>query len=379
MKILYDENIPFGKEAFSTLGEVQSCSGREITSEMLKGIDLLFVRSVTKVNSELLEGTNVKFVATATSGSDHIDKDYLSEKYIFFKDAIGSNANSVAEYITAALLFLAEKNNFELAGKSIGIIGVGHVGSLVAKKAEALGLKCLLNDPPRKRAEPDFQGVTFEEAISADIVTFHVPLTFDGPDATFHLLNEKNVTEIFDFEKSKRILLQTSRGGVAETSALKLLKNKAALVLDVWENEPNIDSELLLMADIATPHIAGYSWTSKVEATNIIYKAACEFICRQPSWAPPKLPEGYETPEIFVKVENLHHEQFLAVVMKQAYDIEADDNRMREACSCAEEELGKNFDLLRKNYPIRLEAHQLKIKAAPEEIKPTLSKLGFQI
>ena len=372
MKILYDENIPFGKDAFSTLGDVQSCAGREFSPNMLKNIDLLFVRSVTKVKPELLEGSNVKFVATATSGSDHIDKIYLAEKNIFFRDAIGSNANSVAEYVTTALLTLAEKYNFSLAEKSIGIIGVGHVGSLVAKKAEALGLKCLLNDPPRKRNEPDFPNFSLEKVLKADIVTFHVPLTFDGLDPTFHLLNEKNVNLL----KQDCILIQTSRGPVAKTSALKNLKinNKAILVLDVWETEPNIDPELFSLAEIATPHIAGYSWTSKVEATNIVYKAACEFLGREPSWTPPKLPEGYEPPIIYI-----NKNQGFLEIMKKVCDIGGDNNRMQEACSCPKEILGKNFDMLRKTYPVRLEAQQFEIKNVPKEMVSALEKFGFQV
>jgi len=372
MNILYDENIPFGKDAFSTLGDVQSCAGREITANMLKNIDLFFVRSVTKVKPKLLEGTNIKFVAPATSGSDHIDKTYLAEKNIFFRDAIGSNANSVAEYVTTAILTLADKYNFSLAGKSIGIIGVGHVGSLVAKKAEALGLKCLLNDPPRKRNEADFPNVSLEEVLKADIVTFHVPLTFDGLDPTFHLLNEKNISLL----NPNCILLQTSRGPVAETSALKNLKinKKATLVLDVWENEPNIDYELFSLAEIATPHPAGYSWTSKVEATNIVYKAACEFLGREPLWNPPTLPENYEPPVISINKNT----NFLEI-MKKVCDIDGDNNRMQEACSCPKEILGKNFDMLRKTYPIRLEAQQFEIKNAPKEMLPALEKFGFQV
>jgi len=376
MNILYDENIPFGKNAFSTLGDVQSCAGREITAKMLKNIDLLFVRSVTKVKPELLEGSNVKFVATATSGSDHIDKAYLAKKNIFFKDAIGSNANSVAEYVITALLTLAEKYDFELAGKSIGIIGVGHVGSLVAKKAAALGLKCLLNDPPRERNDSDFSGVSLEKALSADFVTFHVPLTFDGLDPTFHLLNEKNVTQIFDLKNSNRVLIQTSRGPVVQTSALKNLKinKKTTLVLDVWENEPNIDAELFSLAEIATPHIAGYSWTSKVKATDIVYKAACEFLGKEPLWKPPHLPENYGTPIISINKKT----SFLEI-MKKVCDIEGDNYRMQDACSCPKEILGKKFDMLRKTYPIRLEALQFEIKNAPKEMFPALKKFGFQI
>ena len=372
MNILYDENIPFGKEAFSTLGDVQSSPGREITANMLKNVDLLFVRSVTKVKPELLEGNNVKFVATATSGSDHIDKTYLAKKNIFFKDAIGSNANSVAEYVSTALLILEEKYNFKLDGKSIGIIGVGHVGSLVAKKTAALGLKCLMNDPPRERNESDFYGVSLEKALSADIVTFHVPLTFEGLDPTFHLLNEKNISLL----KTNCILLQTSRGPVAETFALKNLKinKKATLVLDVWENEPNIDPELFSLAEIATPHIAGYSWTSKVEATNIVYKAACEFLKREPLWKPPTLPENYDPPII-----SINKNQSFLEIMKNVCDIDGDNYRMQEACSSPKEILGKNFDILRKTYPIRLEAQQFEIKNTPKEMFAILEKFGFKV
>ena len=193
MNILFDENIPYGLDAFSSLGNAKSIAGREISPADLKDIDILFVRSVTKVNETLLKESNVKFVATATSGSDHIDKEFLKKNNIGFSDAIGSNANSVAEYFVAALLEISERHNFSLEGKTVGIIGVGHVGSLVEKKARALGMIPILNDPPRQRAEKDFNGCSLDEALEADIVTFHVPLTKDGPDPTFHLLNEKRL------------------------------------------------------------------------------------------------------------------------------------------------------------------------------------------
>jgi len=370
MNILYDENIRFGNEAFSLLGNVQSSAGREINPTILKNIDLLFVRSVTKVNAQLLESSNVKFVATATSGSDHIDKSYLTEKNIFFKDALGSNANSVAEYVITAILSLAKKYNYSVVGRSIGIIGVGNVGALVAKKAVALGLKLFLNDPPRSRNEPNFPNVSLKKALSADIVSFHVPLTFDGLDPTFHLLNEKNVALL----KKCSVLIQASRGEVTQTSALKLLGKKTVLVLDVWENEPNIDSELFSIAEIATPHIAGYSWTSKVKATNIIYKAACEFLGKEATWIPPNIPKNYTPPVISIN----ENSDFLEI-MKSVCDIDGDNNRMREACSCQQINVGKNFDLLRKTYPIRLEAQQFKIKNASGKMLRKLESFGFQI
>ena len=402
MKILFDENIPYGLDAFSSLGNAESITGREISPADLENIDILFVRSVTKVNKDLLKNSNVKFVATATSGSDHIDKEYLQKNNIGFSDAIGSNANSVAEYFTAALLEIAERHNFSLKGKSVGIIGVGHVGSLVDKKARALGMTTLLNDPPRQRAETDFNGCSLDEALTADIVTFHVPLTKDGLDPTFHLLNEENLQKI----KSGAVLVQASRGAVHDTIALKkVIKEKNLLcAIDVWENEPDIDVDLLELTEIASPHIAGYSWTSKVEATRIIYEAACEFFNIKQIWIPPKLPDNFSSPEIsppFVKVSDPADARgvrgisppFIKGVrgisksteinIKHAvncvYDIIEDDKRMRKIVDEPSENRGKYFDTMRKQYPTRIEFHQAKIHDTPETIKQQLSSLGFKI
>ena len=140
MKIIADTNIPFVKECFSSIGEVTLTGGRDVTADLVKDADILLVRSITKVNEQLLAGSGVKFAATATIGVDHIDLDYLAKSGIGFSSAPGSNANSVAEYVIAALLTLAKKHKFILEGKSIGIVGVGNVGSKVEKKAKALGM-----------------------------------------------------------------------------------------------------------------------------------------------------------------------------------------------------------------------------------------------
>ena len=387
MNILFDENIPYGLEAFSSLGNATSLAGRGISPADLENIDILFVRSVTKVNESLLKNTNVKFVATATSGSDHIDKDFLQKNNIGFSDAIGSNANSVAEYFTASLLEIAERHNFTLEGKSVGIIGVGHVGSLVDNKARALGMTTLLNDPPRERAERDFKGCSLEEALAADIVTFHVPLTKDGHDPTFHLLNEETLQKI----KNNAVLVQASRGGVHDTSALKkaIKEKKLLCAIDVWENEPDIDVELLELAEITSPHIAGYSWTSKVEATRIIYEAACEFFNIKQTWIPPKLPVDFSAPEIsppFIKVvrgssdyqQEMLIENGIKYAVNQVYDIIEDDKRMRKIVDESSGNCGKYFDCMRKKYPIRVEFHQANVHGIPETIKQQLSGLGFK-
>ncbi len=377
MKILFDENIPYGLDAFSSLGNAESITGREISPADLENIDILFVRSVTKVNEVLFKNSNVKFVATATSGSDHIDKKYLQKNNIGFSDAIGSNANSVAEYFTAALLEIAERHNFSLKGKSVGIIGVGHVGSLVDKKARALGMTTLLNDPPRQRNETDFNGCSLDEALLADIVTLHVPLTKDGPDPTFHLLNEENLRKI----KSGAVLVQASRGAVHDTIALKkVIKEKNLLcAFDVWENEPDIDVELLELTEIASPHIAGYSWTSKVEATRIIYDAACEFFNIKQTWIPPNLPDNFSAPEINFNQQEVLIENDIKCAVNCVYDIIEDDKRMRKIVDEQSENRGKYFDTMRKQYPTRVEFHQAKVNNIPETIEQQLSSLGFVI
>ena len=388
MNILFDENIPYGKDAFSFLGEAKSIAGRNITADDLKNIDILFVRSVTKVNEKLLSGSSVKFVATATSGSDHIDKEFLQKNNIGFSDAIGSNANSVAEYFIAAILEIAEKNYIKLEGKSVGIIGVGHVGSLVEKKARAIGLTPILNDPPRARAERNFNNSSFEKALAADIITFHTPLTKNGLDPTFHLLDERALKKI----NPGAILVQASRGAVHDTPALKkAIKEKNLLcAIDVWENEPDIDIELLNLAQIATPHIAGYSWTSKVKATQIIYEAACDYFNIESEWQPPQLPKNLSAPEI--DFNDFNQQKMSSVedpanagandikcAVDSVYDIISDDKKMRLIIDEPPVARAKYFDQMRKNYPIRVEFHQAKLKNTPKKIKQQLSTLSFKI
>ena len=182
MRIVADPNIPFVQEAFGPLGEVRLVSGREIKAEAVRDADALLVRSVTSVNAALLDGSPVKFVATATIGTDHIDETYLSAKRIGFASAQGSNANSVAEYVVAAMLELARRRKFRLRDKTLGVIGVGHVGSRVVRNAEALGMRVLANDPPRARGKKATPFAPLEPLLAeADIITLHVPLTREGP------------------------------------------------------------------------------------------------------------------------------------------------------------------------------------------------------
>ena len=380
VKIIADQNIPFVKECFEHLGEVQLVAGRDVTPAMVADADALLVRSVTQVNELLLAGSSVKFVATATIGVDHIDQDYLAAQGIGFASAPGSNANSVAEWVVAALLTVAEKYNFVLAGKSIGIVGVGNVGSRVEAKCRALGLEVRLNDPPLSRETGDRKYRPLEELYDCDIVTFHTPLTKEGPDKTVHLAG----ADFFAKLKPGAIFINSSRGGVHDTQALHRTMDQGrlqAVILDVWENEPTIDTALLERVDLASPHIAGYSYDGKIAGLIMIYEALCEhFHLIREHTCRDFLPEPL-VPEIVLDQRDRSLQPVLRSVVKQVYDIEADDRRTRDILSTPAEQQGAFFDGLRKNYPVRREFQNTVIRCVSGQaaLIQTLQGIGFQV
>lgn len=375
MNILVDENIPYGAEAFDTLGTVRRAPGRAITKDMLSDVDALIVRSITKVNETLLEGTPVRFVGTCTIGEDHVDKSYLSRKGIAFSSAPGCNANSVAEYVVTALLYLAEKHDFDLASKRLGIVGVGNVGSKVYRKAGALGMTCVLNDPPlaTKTGDPVYRPL--DEIRECDVITFHTPLNKAGDYPTYHLADEAFLASL----RPGSILFNTSRGAVVNNAALAEALHRghiAAAVLDVWENEPTPNLDLLALADIATPHIAGYSFDGKVNGTRQIYEALCAFLGVNAAWdprpilPPPPLPEL----EVDPSASNV-----LGKTALQAYDLPGDDARMRGIGDAAPDQQGTYFDRLRKEYPVRREFFNTHVRLTQpgDALRGILSGIGF--
>ena len=342
MRIVADENIPFAREAFGRLGEVTIAKGRAITRETVRDADALFVRSVTRVNAGLLDGTAVKFVATATIGFDHVDAEYLRARAIGFASAPGSNANSVAEYVVAALLVLARRRGFRLEGKTVGVVGVGNVGNRLVRKAEALGMKVLQNDPPLQRQTGDARFLPLEALFESDILTFHVPLTRAGPDATFHMINDDLLARL----KSGAILINTARGAVADSAAVVRAVESGrlgGLVLDVFEGEPSINPALVERADIATPHIAGYSYDGKINGTVMVYRAACEFFGRPAEWDPTGSLPDPPHPRLTAR-SDCDDEEALREIVLTVYDIEADDRRLRRILELPPAERGPYFD-----------------------------------
>ncbi|MCX7046834.1 MAG: 4-phosphoerythronate dehydrogenase, partial [Candidatus Sumerlaeota bacterium] len=378
MKIIADENIPFGREAYGTLGDVTLLHGRLLSAAQVKDADLLFVRSITKVNAALLDGSKVKFVGTATAGFDHVDVDYLARRGIAFSAAPGCNANSVAEYMAAAWLTVAMKKKFSLQGLKVGIIGVGAVGSRVEIKARALGMIPVLNDPPKGRETGDPKYRPLDEVFDCDIITCHTPLTHDGPDPTHHLVNK----EFFRRVKKGTFFCSAGRGEVVDEKALHAAMDAGRLsvvVLDVWENEPKIDPKLLARVDFGTPHIAGYSYDGKVNGTTMTYEAACRVLGISPRWDPRTVMAAPESPELAPDVSGKDDQTALHEIVTTIYPIERDNAALRKAAGMAPDDRGKYFDRLRKDYPYRREFHNTRLTLPParESLRSAARGLGF--
>ncbi len=386
MKIIADPNIPFVREAFAPLGDVQFIPGRQITAAAVRDAELLLVRSITPVNAALLDGSKVKFVATATIGTDHVDRVCLRERGINFASAVGSNANSVAEYIMAAMLELAHRRGFRLRDKTLGVIGVGNVGSRVVRYAVALGMRVLQDDPPRQRAEGPKEFASLNRVCAeADIITIHVPLTKSGPDTTFHMFDANHLTAFTPPGVGlahQPILINSARGAIVDNKALLetiAAKKLSGVVLDVWEGEPNISADLLAAVDLGTAHIAGYSFDGELNGTQMIYRAVCGFFGMKPMWEPPLPPPPVPRLEVTVGAGE-DDEDVLRRVVRQIYDITADDAALRKIVS-APDGIGVNFDKLRNEYGIRREFFNTKLtlRGAGESLRQKFAALGFRL
>ena len=281
IKVIIDQNIPLLADLLADHCKVEVVNGRDLSNSFLLDscADALIVRSVTKVNENLLNNTSIKFVGTATAGIDHINTDYLQSQNICFASAPGSNANSVAEYIVYSILKLSIEHSIDLSKTSIGIIGFGHVGSLVGYYCKKLGLKAIVNDPPLYDNNYDFpEYVTHSELqdllTHCNIISNHVPLSFEGKYKTRLLIGDRE----FEMIQPKSLFIHTSRGGVVDENSLltRFLKRDLTYVVDVFENEPDISKDVVENAMIATPHIAGYSFEGKRRGALMMAKAMSE-------------------------------------------------------------------------------------------------------
>jgi erythronate-4-phosphate dehydrogenase len=376
LKIVADENIPALETLFAPLGELHTRPGRAICRDDLLDADILLVRSITPVNRALLEGTSVRFVGTATIGTDHIDLTALAELGIGFSSAPGCNADAVVEYVLSVLLHLAEEQAFDLWGRSVGIVGVGNVGSRLAARLQALGIRTLLCDPPRQRVMPAAQAAHFcslEQLLNeADIVSLHTPLTRSGEDASWHLLQGRTLAML----QPDTILINAGRGPVIDNRALlelALQRDDLTLVLDVWEDEPAVDPALAARVRIATPHIAGYSLEGKLRGTWMLYQAWCAFCGTPVQQSFAQLLPLAEVTEML-----LTEKAGLLSPVRMLYDPFRDDRALRASLAAPEQQQKAAFDQLRKQYPVRREFSALTLRL-PTDQQPIFNALGFPV
>ncbi|ODS15588.1 4-phosphoerythronate dehydrogenase [Pseudoalteromonas tetraodonis] len=369
MKILADQNMPLVEQFFKDMGEVERFDGRQLTPEQLIDVDVLLTRSVTQVNSELLAQANkLSFVGTATIGVDHIDTDLLNAKNIDFTSAPGCNAIAVAEYVISSLFALSQENASPLSGKTIGIVGVGNIGSCLAHKLKALNVNLLLCDPIKHEQGLLTEHVELDELLAqSDIVTFHVPLVKTGTHKTLHMLDKKRLTTL----KPGLTLINASRGDVIDNQALLEVMEAGAeldLVLDVWENEPNILTELLEHVRYASVHIAGHTLEGKARGTQMLYQSLCEL---KGVNAIKSLDDFLPPPAIKkVALGNSFSETDIARLVHLVYDVRRDDGILLRHLT------DEGFDSLRKNYPTRREFSTVVVEGDSTELA-ALAQLGF--
>lgn len=381
MKIVCASSVLHACEAFAGLGDVQLVPDREISRAHLRDADALVVRSKTAVGPELLEGTPVGFVATATAGADHFDVPWLNHAGIAWTASPGCNANAVAEYVAAALVLLARKRAALLPGKTLGIVGVGQVGSRVAQKAALLGLRVLRNDPPLALQTGSADFLPLETLLpQADVLTLHVPLESGGPFPTRHLAD----CRLFGKLKPGAWFVNSSRGEVADSDSLQCALDHhllAACALDVWEKEPELPDALKRAVDFLTPHVAGYSLEGLLNGTLRCYRELCHFLEVEPTWAPDprRLPPA---PFVEIGAARRADDDVLAELLAAACPIPENDRAWRaEMTTDDPAELRRRFDRFRKNYQSRREfaAIRVHLSHASPALLETVAALGFQV
>jgi len=378
LRLVIDDKIPFIREAAARLGECIFLPGAAITADDVREADVLITRTRTQVNRALLEGSKVQLVVTATIGHDHIDKAYLAEKGIAWHNCPGCNARSVAQYVRNSLWIAAaegcfgekaptsttnlnsgsqkSKHNFDssesfasssaqrcatLSGLTVGIVGVGHVGTAVAEILAAEGCRVLRCDPPK--GEPH---TLADLAREADVISLHTPLTFEGEHATFHLADRA----FFESLQRCRVFINAARGECADTAAVEWALSEGkirAAVIDTWENEPHISASLLRDALIATPHVAGYSADGKANGTRMSLEAVARHFGLDTHFdiPTPALPAGFVYGALPTTLTHRLPERALAQL--RLYNPLTATERLRAA--------PEDFELQRGNYPLRRE------------------------
>ena len=374
MKIVCDNKIPFIRGVFEPWAEVVYLPGAETTPAVVRDADAVVTRTRTRCDAALLAGSSVRVVASATIGYDHIDTAWCEAHGILWRNAPGCNSSSVKQYIAAVLCTLARRHGLRLDALTLGVVGVGNVGSKVAEAAALLGMRVLLCDPPRARAEGAEGFVDLDTLVAqSDIVTLHVPLSREGEDATWHLFDASRLAAM----RPDQFLINSSRGPVVDGAALRAALQAKALrgaVLDVWEGEPEPDRALMALLDIATPHIAGYSADGKANGTRMSVRTVAAVLgLPLADWRPADIPAPAQPLEFSLDASGKSRQEVLSEAILHTYDILADDRALRAH--------PERFEQLRGDYPVRREptAFTLRLQGGDPALADALAALGFHI
>ncbi len=366
LKIVADDKIPYIRELFSSIAEVVLLPGTRISRENLRDADALLTRTITPVNANLLSGTRVSFVGSTTAGHDHLDTQWLDQQKIKWGYAAGVNAIAVAEYVLCCVADLRKRNLLPKDHCRAAVIGVGHIGTCVADRLKKIGIDVILNDPPRAQREANFISTPLEQLTNVDLICVHTPLSMSSKFPTFHLINHTFLTRL----KPGCVLLSAGRGENIDTKAL--LNNKQITTcLDVWENEPNINLEILKQAAIATPHVAGYSKQAKLNATLMIYQQLYEHFQLKNALM-DQAPSAEKTK---INIENCSSWED---VVLQVYNPSIDTQKMREILLANPQQTGLLFEKMRREYHLRNEFSAIELTPTPaKDLQQITQAIGF--
>lgn len=371
MNILYEDSMPYAEHFLNGLGNAKSFSTGSLGEDDLRNIDVLLVRSTTKVNKTLLQkAKQLKYVATATAGSDHLDKTFLASIGLPWGSAAGCNAIAVAEYVLSCLMAQFQENLDELRNKTVGIVGAGHVGTALATRLKVLGIETNLCDPPLQEQGDTRPFYDLDEICQCDVISLHVPYVREGKFATGHLFDANRLSML----KDHQILINACRGEVVDNAAAKVRLGQANaphMLFDVWESEPDIDFQLVPLTDVATAHIAGHSLEGKARGTYMLYQQICERFGYQQTLdfqsclpvAPAlSLPDAAKQSDL---------EQIYTAIMS-TYNVTNDSRLFKDTVKT-----GSDFVYSRKHYAIRREFASVPLNAGNFSVSEALYELGF--
>lgn len=367
INLLADENIYRLKEFLPSSVNLHTFNPAEGPPVLYRYQQALFIRTVTPVSAKRLPDIppSLRFIGTASAGTDHVDEAYLKQKDIIFAHTRGCNANAVGEYVITSLLLWCDKRGVDPGKMTVGVVGAGHTGSAVVRFLKAFGIVCKIYDPPKEERDNHFDSASLDEVLSCDVLTFHVPLTRTGEHSTYHWLDEK---KLIDGEHFK-LIINAARGGVIDEKALLKAceENKVDdYILDVWENEPDFNTEVAEQAFMATPHIAGYSEQAKLNATDKLVEQCCRYF-----------ELSYQRPGQFFRNKNISlskKELTLTEILLKLHPVGEYDGALRKLIG--KKDKAMLFSRLRTGHPLRFEYPNIELTGYPEAMKKLLQNLG---